>query len=424
MSFAQLSTVAMDLVLQRILISLEAEDVAMKNLLFRTLLSATAAAFTLSTTYVPGAEQEKGDIIDTAVAAGSFKTLAAAVAAADLVPALKGRGPFTVFAPTDEAFADLPQGMLESLLRPENKDQLIAILTYHVVPGAITAEQVANMKAAETLNGQRVEIVVDGGKVHIDDARVTAADIRCSNGIIHVIDRVLLPSGDNLAEVATKAGTFQTLLAAVEAAGLAETLASDEPLTVFAPTDAAFAKLPQGTVESLLKPENRDQLAGILKYHVVAGRLYSDAALEAKSAKTLQGQTLEISVDDSQAKVNTAALLKTDIDAANGVVHVIDQVLLPPESKKLSADEARDLIRHTVSRGARLYNSGHNEACAELYMETMTELVTDVDRMSEEIRDHVGSVMSHAEHESCPMRRSWMLRHALNTTYAAMRELH
>lgn len=133
------------------------------------------------------------DIVDTAVDAGSFKTLAAALQAAGLVDTLKGEGPFTVFAPTDEAFAKLPAGTLDSLLKPENKDQLVAILTYHVVPGKVTAEQVMSLSDAETVNGQSVAISMKDGAVKVDDATVVKADIMTSNGVIHVIDSVILP---------------------------------------------------------------------------------------------------------------------------------------------------------------------------------------------------------------------------------------
>lgn len=152
----------------------------------------SAATLGLAGASAMAADKEM-DIVDTAVAAGSFETLAAALTAADLVETLKGDGPFTVFAPTDEAFAKLPAGTVESLLKPENLDQLTAILTYHVVPGSVTAEQVVGMSEAATVNGQSVSISVDGTTVSIDEATVTTADIMASNGIIHVIDTVILP---------------------------------------------------------------------------------------------------------------------------------------------------------------------------------------------------------------------------------------
>jgi uncharacterized surface protein with fasciclin (FAS1) repeats len=145
-----------------------------------------------STTKVAYKKEAKMDIVDTAVNAGSFKTLAAALKAAGLVETLKGEGPFTVFAPTDEAFAKLPAGTVESLLKPENKAKLTAILTYHVVAGDVKAADVVKLKSAKTLEGQTVTIDATEG-VKINDAKVVKADIECTNGVIHVIDTVLLP---------------------------------------------------------------------------------------------------------------------------------------------------------------------------------------------------------------------------------------
>ena len=133
------------------------------------------------------------DIVETAVDAGNFKTLAAALGAADLVQTLKGRGPFTVFAPTDEAFAKLPAGTVENLLKPENKDQLVAILTYHVVPGKVMAADVIKLKEAKTVNRKMLEIETNGDAVMVNNAKVTATDVSASNGVIHVIDTVILP---------------------------------------------------------------------------------------------------------------------------------------------------------------------------------------------------------------------------------------
>jgi uncharacterized surface protein with fasciclin (FAS1) repeats len=141
----------------------------------------------------PSAKGEKGDIVDTAVAAGDFNTLVAAVKAAGLVETLKGPGPFTVFAPTDAAFAKLPSGTVEELLKPENKEKLTAILTYHVVPAKATAKDVATMSSANTVNGKPLMLKVTDGKVMVNDATVVKADIMTSNGVIHVVDSVILP---------------------------------------------------------------------------------------------------------------------------------------------------------------------------------------------------------------------------------------
>lgn len=275
------------------------------------------------------------DIVDTAVNAGSFKTLAAALGAAGLVDTLKGPGPFTVFAPTDEAFAKLPKGTIEQLLLPANKDALIAVLTYHVVPGKVDSRSASKLSGATTVNGQRIALAANGGTLRLDQsAAVVKADIECSNGVIHVIDRVILPAQKDVLGVAGDSGQFKTLLAAIDAAGLAEALRGKGPFTILAPTDAAFAKLPPETLASLLKPENKEKLAAILKLHVISGRQFADQVVSsAQTPATLQGSALSVTPKGSSvilgSGASTATITATDIDATNGVIHVIDTVLLP-----------------------------------------------------------------------------------------------
>jgi transforming growth factor-beta-induced protein len=279
---------------------------------------------TISTAVAP----QDQDIVDIAVGAGSFNTLVAAVKAAGLVDTLKSAGPFTVFAPTDEAFAKLPEGTVEALLKPENKDQLVAILTYHVVSGKVMAADVQKVKSAKTVQGQSVSVNVVDGKVMIDNATVVAADINASNGVIHVIDSVILPRKD-IVDTAIAAGSFKTLVAAVQAAGLVDTLKGEGPFTVFAPTDEAFAKLPAGTVEELVKPENKDKLVAILTYHVVAGNVTSDEVIKLNSAKTVNGSEVTIKVVDGKVMIDNATVVAADVKCGNGVIHVIDSVILP-----------------------------------------------------------------------------------------------
>jgi len=268
------------------------------------------------------------DIVETAVADGRFTTLEAAVQAAGLVDTLKSDGPFTVFAPTDDAFAKLPEGTVEELLKPENLESLQNILLYHVVPGSVKAEQVVTLENAETALGPKVSIMVEEGKVFINEAEVVITDIQTYNGVIHVIDSVILPPKD-IVDIAVADGRFTTLAAALEAAGLVETLKGKGPFTVFAPTDDAFAKLPAGTIDELLKPESLEALKNILLYHVVEGRVRADAVVNLESAKTVLGQDLIIKVEDGKVYINDAQVIITDIEALNGVIHVIDTVLLP-----------------------------------------------------------------------------------------------
>lgn len=299
-------------------------------------LSATAFAFNDTTSKgtcaAPAAlsVQETKNVLGVAEAAGSFKTLVTAVRAAGLVEALSGEGPFTVFAPTDAAFAKLPKGTLESLLKPENKKVLETILTYHVVPGRVLAKDVVKLDEARALNGQRIGIEVGERGVDVAGVRVSTTDVMASNGVIHIVDAVMMPNTDDILTTATKAGSFTTLAAAIEAAGLVETLQGKGPFTVFAPTDEAFAALPEGALADLLKPENKDRLGAVLKLHVVSGRVSAREAIKAGKAKSLGGTELPIVKNDAgEVTVHGAKVLTADLDTTNGVIHVIDRVLLP-----------------------------------------------------------------------------------------------
>ena len=301
-----------------------------------------------------------GTIVDIAVADGRFETLVAALQAAELVETLQGDGPFTVFAPTDDAFAALPEGTVESLL--EDIPALTDILLYHVVAGDVRAADVVTLESAITVQGEAVSITVQGDSVRINDANVVITDIVAANGVIHVVDAVLLPpeptaqamqaeqeeqdqqpeeteqaeqaeqpeQPGTIVDIAVADGRFETLVAAVQAAGLVETLQGDGPFTVFAPTDDAFAALPEGTVESLL--EDIPALTDILLYHVVAGNVRAADVVTLESAVTVQGESVSITVEGDDVRINDSLVVITDIVAENGVIHVIDTVLLPPQS--------------------------------------------------------------------------------------------
>ncbi len=413
---------------------------------------------------------QDSDIVDTAIASGDFDTLVAAVQAAGLVDALKGDGPFTVFAPTDAAFAALPDGTVEALLK--DKEALSNILLYHVVAGEVMAADVKDGMTAETLQGSTVKFSVSEDGVKINDANIITTDIKTSNGVIHVIDAVILPpaatpavapvssataassaapaanttdanvgngfvgipdgatvsgtvevkaiaedpdfmkwqldvlpfqnadqaiflavgeeaassptviatidttmfpngehdlrlrvvrsdsnydeyfatinidntsaqpaatasTSPDIVDTAVAAGSFDTLVAAVQAAGLVDALKGDGPFTVFAPTDAAFAALPAGTVEALLK--DKEALSNILLYHVVAGEVMAADVKDGMTAETLQGSTVKFSVSADGVKINDANIVTTDIKTSNGVIHVIDAVILPPAGSTASS---------------------------------------------------------------------------------------
>jgi transforming growth factor-beta-induced protein len=198
--------------------------------------------------------------------------------------------------------------------------------------GEVMASSVVTMdgKKAETVNGASVTIGVKGGVVTVDDATVVTTDIKTSNGVIHVIDSVMIPKPD-IVDTAVAAGSFSTLAAALGAAGLVDTLKSKGPFTVFAPTDEAFAKLPEGTVADLLKPENKAKLASILTYHVLAGEVMASSVvtMDGKKAATVNGASVTIGVKGGVVTVDGATVVTTDIKTSNGVIHVIDSVMIP-----------------------------------------------------------------------------------------------
>ena len=296
-----------------------------------TSMPATMAPMATATA-APTVTPAPKDIVDTAIADGHFTTLVAAIKAAGLVDALKGAGPFTVFAPTDDAFKKLPAGTVDTLLQPENLAKLKSILLYHVVSGEVMSSDVVKLTSANTLEGDPVTIKVDMGSVYINDAKVVIADVKASNGVIHVIDTVLLPPQKlgTIVNVATADGRFTTLVAAIKAAGLVDTLNGAGPFTVFAPTDDAFKMLPAGTLDTLLKPENLAQLKNILLYHVVSGKLMAADVVKLTSVKTVLGQDIVITVKDGKVYLNgNVQIIITDIPASNGVIHVINAVLLP-----------------------------------------------------------------------------------------------
>jgi transforming growth factor-beta-induced protein len=264
------------------------------------------------------------NLVATAEREGSFTTLLAAAQAADLVATLAEGGPFTVFAPTDAAFANVPAGTLDALLA--DPDALARVLLYHVVSGTVLAEDLVDGALVTTVDGRPFRVTLSGG-ARVNGANVVATDVLATNGVIHVIDAVLLPVED-IVDTAVSAG-FSTLVAAVQAAGLEEVLRSDGPFTVFAPTDEAFSALPEGTVEALL--DDPATLAAILTYHVIPGRVFASDLEDGIEVTTVQGSTVTISLAGG-ARVNDANIVATDVLTSNGVIHVIDAVILPPEA--------------------------------------------------------------------------------------------
>jgi transforming growth factor-beta-induced protein len=286
------------------------------------------------------------DLVDNLSSASNLATLVTALNSADLVTTLKSTGPFTVFAPSNDAFAALAPGTLTGLLAPESKTSLQELLKYHVIAGKVLSTDLKEGMAIATVQGEMLKVTKSGDKFLINGAEIETADALVSNGVAHVIKKVMtIPSEvtvggatlsrrSDIVTNASLANNLTTLVTAVKAADLVETLQGPGPFTVFAPDNNGFLKLPAGTVEGLLKPESKDALAKILKYHVVSGSYLASSLKDGQILNTVQGQTLTVSIKEGKVMLksttgNTVMVSQADIVQSNGVVHVIDSVLLP-----------------------------------------------------------------------------------------------
>jgi uncharacterized surface protein with fasciclin (FAS1) repeats len=315
------------------------------------------------------AEEYQPNIVDSAAADGRFQTLHTAIVAAGLADTLASAdNTFTVFAPTDAAFAALGDDVISSLLA-DPQGALTDVLLYHVLSGAYGSSDVLASETLPTLAGGSLAVSLRDGKPYVNDSQIIITDIQAKNGIIHVIDAVLVPgaaapapaaveemaeepmveeaavvedmaapeaaveesaaTGQTIAEIAVANGNFNTLVAALSAAGLVDTFAQPGNYTVFAPTDDAFAAIPESTLNELLADPS-GALTQILLYHVVGNPLSRDQLATTDRMWTLQGSPLEVNRDGSTIlDIGGAKVLIYDIQASNGTIHVIDSVLLP-----------------------------------------------------------------------------------------------
>jgi uncharacterized surface protein with fasciclin (FAS1) repeats len=270
-------------------------------------------------------------VVDIIVNSDVHNTLETAVIAAGLADDLSGTGPFTVFAPTDDAFAALPAGALDALLA-DPTGALAEVLLYHVVGGLALSTDLSDGQMITTLLGEDVTVTINGNGVFINDAQVIIADILADNGVVHVIDAVLLPPPpqptNTILDIVVNSADHNTLEAAVVAAGLQSALSGTGPLTVFAPTDAAFAALPAGVLDALLA-DPTGALTQVLLYHAVGGLALSTDLADGMMITTIQGQDITVTINANGVFINDAQVIVADIIADNGVVHVIDAVLVP-----------------------------------------------------------------------------------------------
>jgi len=329
----------------------------------------------------PPAPPALPSIAAAAVATPDLSTLVTALKAGDLVDTLSGPGNFTVFAPTNEAFAKLPAGVLASLLKPENQKQLVDLLTFHVVgsvekfkdfntiPGGCTRDHKEGQGLRlRTLEGEFITVschtnggdrryffYLDGVGAGKNGLRFSVTYVQCSNGIVYVVDAVLIktPYDKTIVELAVGNKDLATLVVALKAGDLVDTLNGTGPFTVFAPTNEAFLALPAGTLTNLLLPQNKAQLVDILTYHVVSGKIEAEDLTDGQVIKTVEGKSVTVKICQgtdpsgdpcySQGKgrvlINGARFRQADVEASNGVVHVIESVLLPKSSNATRIDQ-------------------------------------------------------------------------------------
>lgn len=269
-------------------------------------------------------------IMDIVRGSPIHETLNTAIEAAGLVETLEGDGPFTLFAPTDDAFDALPDGLLDELL-DDPEGALTQVLLYHAVADIALSEDLEDEQIIVTINGQEVVITIENGDVFVNDAQVIVADLEADNGVVQVIDAVLVPEivePFTVMDIIEESEIHETLEAAINAAGLDDTLRGEGPFTVFAPTDEAFDALPDGLIDELLA-EPEGLLTQILLYHVVADVALSTDLEDGMEIATLNGQSVLVTITDGDVFINGAQVIVADIEADNGVVHVIDAVLVP-----------------------------------------------------------------------------------------------
>jgi len=290
------------------------------------------------------------DIPTNAAGTGIHDSLVAALTQADLVTTLQGTGPFTVFAPTDQAFADAGID-LTTFDTDEENATLVDILTYHVVSGKVMSTDLTDGMEATALNQDTLTFSVSSSEVKVNDAVVTQADVESSNGVIHVIDKVLMPPADpvyvDIPATAQSTGVHTALVAALSQANLVATLQGEGPFTVFAPTDQAFtdAGIDLSTFDT---PEENATLADILLYHVYAGAVPASAVTDGLAVTMVNGDKATFAVGtDGSVSIGDATVTGADVQTSNGIIHVIDKVLMPP-----AGDICYNMVSHTIVPGA------------------------------------------------------------------------
>ncbi|MFN3242123.1 MAG: CIA30 family protein [Planctomycetota bacterium] len=411
-----------------------------------TLADKKAGSFALEVRSIAayGADASPGDGGDAAGSGGDDLASVARSAGLDtLLRLVEAAGlplpqtPVTILAPTDEAFAAIPRESLRNLLRPESRETLRLILSHHILPAPQAAGDLLQRRTLTSLAGQ--PLAVDDVVRTVGGAGLVATDVRFDGGLVHVVDTVLMPETRSIAEVAAATPELATLVTAVTTAGLAEQLGPDNgPWTVFAPVDSAFARLPNGTLATLLEQGNRRQLTEILGLHVVPGRIAARDLLAKKQLTTLMGAPIELRLVDRKLQVGDATIVTTDVQAANGVVHLIDRVLTEPagggergkDVRQLQprepravdvSTEAMRVYEAAIRRGAGLWNDGNRDGCAAVYEVAILSMIAlGRDRLPAAVVEVLVEASQRGGRQDA-VQAAWTYRNALDEVYRRLR---
>ena len=398
-----------------------------------TLADKKAGAFAIDVDYIrplgAAAPTKSGDLATVAEAAG-LTTLLALVKAAGLE--LAAGQSYTIFAPTNDAFAKLPAEKVKFLTSPAGKRTLQTVLKHHVLNVPLDSAALLGRRAVQSLAGQ--SLAVDAEALSVAGAKIVAADVAFDGGVVHVVDAVLMPELRSLTELLAAQPNLSTLRTAVEAAGLGAQLGADNPgpWTVLAPSNEAFAALPAGALEALLA--DREQLVAVLAAHVIPSAIRRQEMLAQGSARTLSGQTsVNFALAQGAVTVSGAQILVADVPAANGVVHIIDKVLLPEAGPKAEAkvrtgaaapgDAAalRRVFELAIERGVPIFNAGEPAACAAIYeVAVVAAAALGQSSLPPQAVAQLQAALDEGSRQAVAAERAWIYRRAIDKVYGAL----
>lgn len=365
-----------------------------------------------------------GSDLATVAKAADLTTLLSLVEVSGLQLPADGR--VTIFAPTNEAFAAIPADKVKFLTSAEGRATLRAILKHHIVPTALDSGSLLQRRGVVALSGQN--LAIDGEKLTIAGASLLKTDVQFDKGLVYVIDRVMIPETRSVAEIVSQDPRLATLFKAVSAAGLASQLGSenDGPWTVLAPSNEAFAALGEETIKSLLA--NPAELANVLSAHVIPSRIRRSDMIAQRSARTLLGRdAVTFSLVNGQVTISNAGIIAGDIEASNGIIQIIDRVLVPDptSTKTLPAEEMKataagidNLVELAIERGVPFFNNGNPEACAAIYEVTIAAIIDlGSNALRNDAVENLRLALAEGEGEKDASKRAWIFRRAMDRVY-------